>query len=139
NGLPDPPGRVSRELASSPPVEFINGPHEPYVSLLNEIEESNTAVGIFFRYRNDEPQVGFDELLAGLCLLGLAGCNQGESPVKLGSSGRGTALEIHQPAGGMTKPGSDGAPRVFGSARPGCFYQFISLAVNRARVARRGS
>jgi hypothetical protein len=67
--LTNPPRRVSRKLVAAPPFEFIDGFHQTDVAFLNQIEKLQTAIRVFFRNRNDETQVGFDQF--AFCLIGL--------------------------------------------------------------------
>src|SRR6202041_1095252 len=66
NRLPNPPRGVSRELVSAAVFEFVYGFHQADVAFLNQVEKLQAAVGVLFRDRNDETQVGFDELTLGL-------------------------------------------------------------------------
>src|ERR1700678_2114775 len=66
DGLPDPPRRVSRKLISAAPFEFVNGLHQADVSFLNQVQKLQTAVGVFLRDRNHQPQVRFDQFFLGL-------------------------------------------------------------------------
>src|SRR6266540_4383180 len=63
NCLPDPPGRVRRELEPLAVVELLGGAHEPDRSLLNQIEEGQTLVPVLLRDRNDEAEIRLDHLL----------------------------------------------------------------------------
>src|SRR5262249_50293092 len=45
--------------------EFVHGFHQADVAFLNQVEELQPAVGIFFGDRDNETQVGFDQLALG--------------------------------------------------------------------------
>src|SRR5690349_23520891 len=45
--LPDPPGRVGRELVAAPVLELVDRLHQADVAFLNQIEELQTAVRVF--------------------------------------------------------------------------------------------
>ena len=62
DGLTDPPGGIGREFIAAAVFEFIYGLHEADVAFLNEIEELQAAVGVFFGDRDDETQVCLDHL-----------------------------------------------------------------------------
>ena len=64
--LADPPGGVGRELVAAAVLEFLHRLHQAHVAFLDQVEEGEAAVGVFFRDGNDEPQVGFDHLGLGL-------------------------------------------------------------------------
>ena len=70
--LPDPPGRVGRELVAAAVFEFIDRLHQTDVAFLDQIEELQAAVGVFLGDGNDEAQVCLHHLLLGLARLALA-------------------------------------------------------------------
>src|SRR5215211_7018989 len=59
DGLTDPPRRVGRELEALAVVELLDGPHQPDVALLDQIEQRDAPSGILLRDGDDEPEVGF--------------------------------------------------------------------------------
>jgi hypothetical protein len=67
--LADPPRRVGRELVAAAVLELVDRLHQADVAFLNQVEELQAAVGVLLGDRDDEPEVGFDQLL--LRLLGL--------------------------------------------------------------------
>ncbi len=78
--LANPPGGIRRELKASSPVEFLDGPDQPQVALLHEVEQFD-AVGrqITSGVGDDQPKVGGQEpFLGGFTtadlLLELPGC-----------------------------------------------------------------
>src|ERR1700688_1453425 len=66
DGLADPPRRVRRELVPAAPLEFVHGLHEADVSFLNQVQELQSAIGVFFGDGNDEAEVGLDQFFFGL-------------------------------------------------------------------------
>src|SRR6266567_7909816 len=64
--LPDPPGRVGRELVAAPPVELLGGTDEAEGALLDQVEERDTTVAVALRDRHDQPQVRVDHALSRL-------------------------------------------------------------------------
>jgi hypothetical protein len=71
DGLADPPCGVGGEFVAAAVFEFFDGFHEAHVAFLDEVEEGEAAVGVFFGDGDDEAEVGLDHL--GLGLVGLAG------------------------------------------------------------------
>lgn len=60
DGLADPPGGVGREFVAAAVFEFFDGFHEAHVTFLDEVEEGEAAVGVFFGDADDEAEVSFD-------------------------------------------------------------------------------
>src|SRR5206468_1108483 len=60
--LPDPPGRVRRELVALAVVEFLHRANEAERAFLNQIEERETAAEVALCDRDDEPEVRLDHL-----------------------------------------------------------------------------
>src|SRR5262245_53144942 len=67
--LPDPPRRVGRELVAAAVLELVDRLHQADVAFLDQVEELQAAVGVLLGDRDDETEVGLDQLL--LRLLGL--------------------------------------------------------------------
>src|SRR5690242_18521816 len=61
--LPDPPGRVGRELVALAPVELLGGAHETDRAFLDQIEEREALVAVALRDRDDEAEIRLDHLL----------------------------------------------------------------------------
>src|SRR3954447_19199736 len=61
--LPDPPGRIGRELEALAVVELLRRANETERALLDEVEERQSLVSVVLRDGDDEPQVGLDHLL----------------------------------------------------------------------------
>ena len=66
DGLPDPPGRIGRELEAPAPVELLDRANQPQRALLDEIEEGETLVSVVLGDGDDQSQVGLDHPLLGL-------------------------------------------------------------------------
>src|SRR5215470_9573992 len=64
--LPNPPRGVGRELVATPVLELVHGFHQADVAFLNQVEELQSAVGVLFGDRDDQAEVGFDELALGV-------------------------------------------------------------------------
>src|SRR5919201_984291 len=58
--LPDPPGRVGRELVAAPPVELFGRADEAERALLDQVEERHTLVAVALGDRHDQTQVRAD-------------------------------------------------------------------------------
>jgi hypothetical protein len=61
--LPDPEGRVRRELVALAPVELLGGADQPEDALLDQVEERELLALVLLRDRDDEPQVRVDHAL----------------------------------------------------------------------------
>src|SRR5438093_1570591 len=66
DGLPDPPRCICGELESSAPVEQLDGPHQPDVALLDQVEEGKALALVLPGDGHDQAQIGTDEPLPGL-------------------------------------------------------------------------
>ena len=62
DGLTDPPGGVGRELVAATVFELIDRFHQTDVAFLNQVEELQTAVGVFLGDRDNQTQVRFNHL-----------------------------------------------------------------------------
>jgi hypothetical protein len=63
--LPDPPGRVGRELVAALVVELLDRAHETQVALLDHVGEQQAAADVPLGDRDHQPQVGLDHGLPG--------------------------------------------------------------------------
>jgi hypothetical protein len=70
-GLADPPRRVRRELEALAVVELLDGPHQPYVPFLDEVQKGDAAAGVLFGDGDDEPQVRPRQVGLGLAVAAL--------------------------------------------------------------------
>src|SRR5205807_1439800 len=66
DGLADPPGGIGRELEALRVVELVDGPHEPEVPLLDQVQEQHSPVAVTLGDGDHKPKVGLDELFFGL-------------------------------------------------------------------------
>jgi len=88
--LSNPPGCIGGELEALAPVELLHGPDEAQVALLYEVEKIEAVARVALCYRNDETEVGADELGFGLvCLV-----NRPEDLGPLGRSELGTVVDL---------------------------------------------
>jgi hypothetical protein len=62
-GLPDPPGRIGRELEALAPVELLDRPVEADDALLDEVAERHSVATVALGDRDDEAEVGVDHPL----------------------------------------------------------------------------
>ena len=60
--LPDPPGRVGRELEALGVVELLDGADQPEVALLDQVQQRHAAAGVALGQRDDQPQVGLEQV-----------------------------------------------------------------------------
>jgi hypothetical protein len=70
--LPDPPGRIGRELVAAAIFELIDGLHQADIAFLDQVQELQAAVRVLLGDRDHEAKVGFDHLLLGLAGFALA-------------------------------------------------------------------
>src|SRR5580700_1920388 len=66
NRLPDPPRGIRGKLVSAAILKLVDRFHQADVAFLNQVEELEAAVGVLFRDRNYEAQVGLDQFALGL-------------------------------------------------------------------------
>jgi hypothetical protein len=64
--LPDPPGRICGQLVAHSPVELLDRPDQPEVSLLDQIEQRDASLRVVPGDPDHEAQVGLDQPLLGL-------------------------------------------------------------------------
>src|SRR5262249_23032038 len=65
-GLPDPPGRVRRELAALAPVELLDRAVETDDALLDQVTEGDSVSAIALGDRDDEAKVRIEHALLRL-------------------------------------------------------------------------
>ena len=94
--LADPPGGIGREFVAAAVFELIDRLHQADVAFLDEIEELQAAVGVFFCDRNDQAKVGLDHLLLGARRIALAAAD-----------GRVDAAELGDRQAGVVRNGRD--------------------------------
>src|SRR5439155_22782898 len=63
NCLPDPPGRVGRELEAAAPVELLDRADQSDDPLLDQVEQREAVPLVLLRDRDDEPEVRVDHPL----------------------------------------------------------------------------
>src|SRR5437867_582142 len=81
--LPDPPGRVGRELVTAAVLELVHRLHEADVALLDEVEELEPPVRVFLGDRDDEAEVRLHHLLLRLGRLLLPGTDHLDDALQL--------------------------------------------------------
>src|ERR671910_3333852 len=69
--LPDPPGSIRGEPPSTVGIELLDGLHETYVALLDEVLEGQPHPAVLLGYAYNEHEVLLDEPLAGPLVSGL--------------------------------------------------------------------
>ena len=66
DGLADPPGGVGREFVAAAVFELIDRLHQADIAFLDQVQELQATVGVFFGNRDHEPKVGLDHFLFAL-------------------------------------------------------------------------
>jgi hypothetical protein len=66
NGLANPPDRIGDELDALGLVEFVCGPDQPEVALIDQVRQRDTLVLIFLGDRDHEPQIAPYQLVERL-------------------------------------------------------------------------
>src|SRR5579864_2638364 len=87
NGLADPPGCVRGKFVAAAPLEFVHGLHEADVALLNQVQELQSAIGVFFRDGDDEAKVGLDQFFFGLLGFGFSPKYHLKHALQIGEAG----------------------------------------------------
>ena len=65
DGLPDPPGRVGRELVAHRVVELLDRADQAEVALLDQVEQRHAGLRVVARDRHHESEVRLDQLPLG--------------------------------------------------------------------------
>src|SRR5205823_382219 len=76
DGLTNPPGRMSRETMSTPPVIALHGPNKADVTLLDQVEQRQATADIAFGNADDQAQIRQDELLHSIAVTHLDALGQ---------------------------------------------------------------
>src|SRR5882724_846061 len=82
DGLTNPPSGVSGEFIAAAPFEFVGALHEADVAFLDEVEELQAAIAVFFGDGDDETKIGFGQFLFCLVGFGFAAVNQNEGALE---------------------------------------------------------
>src|SRR6266540_2350621 len=93
--LADPPGRVRRELVALGVVELLDRADEAEVALLDQVEEQHAAAHVALGDRDDQAEVGLDQLLLGELAVAL-------DPLQLAQAGGAELLGL---GGGLVELG----------------------------------
>ncbi len=72
DGLTDPPGGIRRKFIPALVLKFLHRADQSHVALLNQVQKRQSAVDIFFRDTDDQPQVGLDKQFLRLIEFGLS-------------------------------------------------------------------
>ena len=75
DGLSDPPGGIGGEFVAASVFVFIDSAHEAGVAFLDEVEEGESAVAIFFGDGDDESEVSAGEIAHGFVVFEVALCD----------------------------------------------------------------
>src|SRR5262245_38322306 len=91
--LADPPGRIGGELEALGVVELLDCADQTGIALLDQVQQGHLRTAVLARDRDDQAQVGIDELLQRASAVG-------GQPLQLlaGGAAGGTALAASDPA-----------------------------------------
>ena len=95
DGLPDPPGRVRAELVPLAPVELLDGPDQPEVPFLNQVQEQHAAADVLLGDADDEAQVGLDQAALRLLVPPLHSLGQLDLIGRVEQRDLADLLEVH--------------------------------------------
>src|ERR1051326_999752 len=132
DGLADPPRGVSRKFVAAAVLEFVDGLHQADVAFLNEVEELQAAVGLFFCDRDDEAQVGLDELALGGFGVDVALDDLALRALELLVGDAGVGFEFFQIVAVLALDAAVLAPRFLNARGLDLLFQIVGLAVERA-------
>src|SRR5581483_9151167 len=96
DGLANPPGGVGGELVAASILELLDRLHETDVAFLNQVEELQSAVSVLLGDRDDEAEVGDDQLLLGLIGFFFAGADLADRLLQLIVRGAVERLELDE-------------------------------------------
>src|SRR5258707_2635743 len=96
DGLSNPPRRIRRKLVSAAPLELVHGFHQADIAFLNQVEELQSAVGIFLGDRNDQSEVGFDQFFFSLLGFRFAAMDERQRTLQFGQPDFAGFLDIFQ-------------------------------------------
>src|ERR1700678_2838168 len=66
NRLPNPPRGIRGKFIATAVFELVHGFHQADVAFLNQVEELQSAVGVFLGDGNHQAEIGLDQLTLGL-------------------------------------------------------------------------
>jgi len=112
--LANPPRRVGTELEAAAVLELVDGPHQPRVPLLDQIQEREAAVAILLGDRHDQPQIAFAQFALGLLVVRVNAVQHADA---VAEGGRRLLTRGHDLPPLLEQP-SPGFPVLFGSAQP---------------------
>ena len=94
DGLPDPPSGVGGELVTPAVFKLIDRFHQTNIAFLDEIQELQATVGIFFGDRDHQSQVRFNHLFLGATRARFAHAHSAIDLFDLGNRQAGRFLNI---------------------------------------------
>jgi hypothetical protein len=88
-----PPGCIGRKLVAAAIFELIDRFHQADIALLDQVEELQATIGVFFSDRDDEAQISLHHLFLGLARFALTLLHHMHDPAKLADFEPGLACE----------------------------------------------
>src|SRR5579859_5479535 len=132
DGLADPPRGVRREFVAAAVLELVHRLHQADVAFLNQVEELEPAVGVFFGDRDHQAQVGLDELALGGFGVDVALDDLALRALELLVADAGVAFEFFQIVAVLALDAAVLALGLFDPRRLDLLFQIVDLAVERA-------
>src|SRR5581483_2506444 len=84
DGLTNPPGGVGRELVAAAVFELVGGAHQADVAFLNQVEQVEAPIDVFLCDRDDQAEIGFDQIFLGALGFDFAVANDREAMAQVG-------------------------------------------------------
>ena len=134
NGLANPPRGVRRKLVAPAVFEFVDGLHQADVAFLNQVEELQSAVGIFFGNRNYQAEVGLNQLTLGLLRVHVALDDLALGALELRKRHAGFEFELFDFAANGARLPAIFFLLLFAASGVGLTLQVLRLAVERTHA-----
>src|SRR5450755_4370174 len=135
--LPNPPRGVRRKFVAAAVFEFVDSLHQADVAFLNQVEELQSAVGVFLGDRNHETKVGLDELALGVLRVHIAGDDFALSALQLGERYAGFEFEFFDFAANRARLPAIFFFLLFAAGGVGLAFEVLRLSVERTHAVDR--
>ena len=96
NGLTNPPSGVSGEFVATTVFKLVDRLHETNVAFLDEVQELQSTVGVFFGNGNHQAQVGLNHLPLGVARAGFTSDHALVNALELGQWNHHLLLQVNE-------------------------------------------